>query len=51
MGPLPGPHDATGKLGLSIHLAAWQQNQVIARACSAVADRSMHKSSMSWSRI
>lgn len=29
MGPLPGLHDARGKLGLRIHLAVWQQNQVI----------------------
>lgn len=36
MGPLPGLHDARGKLGLSIHLAVWQQNQVIAQSCNVV---------------
>lgn len=36
MGPLPGLHDARGKLGLSIHLAVWQQNQVIAWSCNVM---------------
>lgn len=36
IGPQPELHDARGKLGLSIHLAVWLQNQVIAQSSSAV---------------